>query len=252
MGALEPGRMYEAMDPRGIYFHQFRMDPNYYFGQNQAIQTWAEKVANISDITLGRAPSTPNAPRTARGQIAMIQMAQISMAILTAIHAMSFKEVFRRVHNFKKRWAKSSEGYRVLNKQTGLFQNRTITDRAFQYDADFEFQLTPNRTQEQQVNQALFGMTISAVQQAVTTPFMADTIRTLLGEVYLSLGKKNFEQIWPADKIKNIAAQASMNAALQQQQKQPQPGMSTPGPESPAPTVGPENTNLNMQMGPLA
>jgi hypothetical protein len=238
LGALEPGRMYEVLDPRAIYFPRFNMDPNFYFGQNQQIQTWAEKMVNISDMQLGRAPTTPNAPRTARGQLAMIQMGNIAFSVLTAVHSQSFIEQFKRVHAFKKRWAKPEEVFRVLNKQSGLFEKRVITDKAFQADVDFEFQMMPNKSQEQQMNQALFGMTLSAVQQAIASPMIAPMVRTLLGDVYRSLGKKNFDTLWPENLVPNIMAQASMDRAAPPAAQ----GSGGPNPSGGNPPVPPEPT----------
>jgi hypothetical protein len=254
LGSLEPGRMYEALDPRGVYFHKFNLDVNYYLATNNILNTWAEKIANISDTMQGRSPSSPNAPRTARGMMAQIQMGQIAFAVLTAVHAESFKEFFRRIHAFKKRWAKPVEAFRILNKETGMWQSRNIDDKAFQYDADFEFNLMPNKTQEQQVNQSLYQITLSGIQQALAAPMLADMIRGLVAEIWSSLGKKNFDYFWPKDKVRNIVMQSQMNRADQaqgNQQEQPNAGLPpNGGPPAPPPTAGPENANLQ-PMGPL-
>lgn len=242
--------MYPVMDPKSVYFPKFNTDANYYFGQHQSIQNWAEKVSNATEYLQGKAPTTPNAPRTARGQLAMIQMSNVQFAILTGLHSESFIEFFRRVHAFKKRWAPAQEEFRIMNKETGMFRKKTITDKAFQYDADFDFQMNPNRSQAQQMSQMLFGLTISAVQQAIAAPYMSEMIRNLTSDVYRDLGKKNFDQIWPKLMVQNIVMQAQSNAAQNQQQQNPEMGQVPPPEQSGTmpPVQNPEMANLSMNV----
>lgn len=250
-GAISPGTFYEVNDPRGIQTFNFRMDPNFYNSVQNVIQAWGEKVANVSDVQLGRSPTTPNAPRTARGQLAMIQMGNIAFSILSAVHSMSFIEVFKRIHAFKKRWAKPVEIFRVMNKQTGMFQKRQVTDRAFKADVDFQFRLNPNKAAEQQRAQGLFSMIISAVQQAIAAPMLANMIRELTREAAVSLGYKNFDVIWPKNLVQNIAIQAMGN---QGQGQQPPPQEGQPSPEQVKPQGGTQeqsyatNAVQNLQM----
>jgi len=183
------------------------------------VQAWAEKVSNITDYTLGRAPNTPNAPRTRGGQAMMLQQSNIAFGLLVAIHAQSFLEVFRRVHSYHKKYSRPGEVYRVMNKQTGMMQQKSVRAGMFDIDCDFQFVLNPNRQVEQQTKQVLFQITMQAMMQAMQAPPLAPSIRTALGDLYLSHGMKNFDQIWPEQMLQ-----------MQMQPPQGPPGM-PPGPQ---------------------
>ena len=70
---LEPGQAIPTEDPSSV--NVISLKPNLEFAaerQNDLITT-AERVTNINDQSMGRAMSQPNAPKTATGQLALIE-----------------------------------------------------------------------------------------------------------------------------------------------------------------------------------
>jgi len=227
IGAIKPGQLIPTMDPRGVNFPRLQGDPNFWISADQQLQSWAEKVSNVSDYNLGRAPQTPNAPRTRGGQAMMLQQSNIGFSLLVGLHAQGFLEVFRRVHAFHKRYAKPGDVYRVLNKETGALQQKSIKSGMFDREVDFQFVLNPNRYLQQQQKQVLFGMTMQAMMQALQIPPLAQSIRTALADLYASYQMRNFDSIWPPELMPQIQQQQMM--AQQQQMGMGGP----PGPGGP-------------------
>jgi hypothetical protein len=73
MFQLEPGMAIPTEDPQGV--NVVRITPNLEFAQarQQDIVAQGERVTGITDQSLGRAIDQPNAPRTAAGQLALIE-----------------------------------------------------------------------------------------------------------------------------------------------------------------------------------
>lgn len=70
---LEPGMMIPTEDPAGV--NVIRITPNLEYAMEKQQDTLAmgERVTGITDQSLGRAMDRPNAPRTATGQLALIE-----------------------------------------------------------------------------------------------------------------------------------------------------------------------------------
>jgi hypothetical protein len=245
MGGLYPGAMVECMDPRGVVFPRLQGDPNYWTGSTQMLQAYAEKVSNVNDYNQGRAPSSPNAPRTRGGQAMMLQQSNIGFSILVSLHAQAFIDVFRRVHAFHRKYAKEGTIYRVLNKKTGAFQQKSVRSGMFDSDVDFQFVLNPNRAMEQQTKQMLFTITMQAMAQAMQMGPIAPNIRTALGDLYLAHGMKNFNEVWPVETLQVMQPPPTPPAGPPGMQ-----GATAGGPQQmPGPT--PDMQAIQEQTGPI-
>jgi hypothetical protein len=133
----------------------------------------------------------------------------VAFSILVAMHAEVFIELCRRNHALKRKHARENTAFRALDRPAGIYVRREINRRAFDLEADFQFVLNPNRQEEHQLNQALFGMFVQAIQLAVSRPDIAPQIRSALGEVYESAGKKNFGTLWPENLMQVQAQQGA-------------------------------------------
>lgn len=74
---VEPGMAVPTEDPAGV--NVIRLSPNmeYAIAKQQDTLAMAERVTGITDQSLGRAEDRPNAPRTATGQLALIEEGNI-------------------------------------------------------------------------------------------------------------------------------------------------------------------------------
>ena len=75
-----------------------------------------------------------------------------------------------------------------------MFQRRVVHSDVFKEDIDFRFELNPNRQLEQETNLMLFNL-FSQIPFVGQNP---EAVRVLAKQTYESLGKKNFDEIWPS------------------------------------------------------
>jgi hypothetical protein len=217
MNQLKPGEGVPVLNSGGVNFPRFQGNKDFQLSVLQQVQAWAERDTAVTDFTQGRAASVPNAPRTAAGTGMLLQQSNIAFSRMVALMAEQFTELLHRVHMLYQRFAPMELEFKFFNQGTGLFRKTNITRDMFFEDVDFQFQLNPNRLQEQQNNlqMAQFMMSIPYVNQ------VPQSVRALAKQLYESLGKKNFDAIWPEQ--------------LMQAQLAPQGAERIPGEEEPIP-----------------
>ena len=217
IAGIRPGSGIPVLNARGINIPRLQGDTQFWQSVGQIGQAWAERDGNINDYNLGRAPSTPNAPRTARGQSMMLQQNNIGFGRLISMHSEPFVEMFRAVDSLYVQNAPEELVYKVTDKASGRFSNGRITRRDLQQEKEFQFILSPNRQAEQQLNQQIFQI-MTAIPMIQQNPM---AVRELARQMYEGLGKQNFQKIWPADQ------------PYQLQPGQPPPGVEQGAPSSP-------------------
>lgn len=192
-GLLRPGAFIPVPDPGRVVSPRLQGDRLFWPQALQSMQVWVERDSNINDFVIGRSPELPNAPRTARGQGMLLSQANVAFSRLVDLMVEPFTELLRQVHALHQRFAPPETEVRFFNNSTGMFSKDIVTFGDFQEDVNFRFLINPNRFQERQDNQLLFSlmMSIPFIQQNPAA------VRQLAKELYQSLGKKNFDQIWP-------------------------------------------------------
>ena len=210
MNQLKPGEGVPVLNSGGVNFPRFQGNKDFQLSVLQQVQAWAERDTAVTDFTQGRAASVPNAPRTASGTAMLMQQSNIAFSRMVALMAEQFTELLRRVHVLYQRYAPMELEFKFFNQGTGLFRKTNVTRDLFFEDVDFQFQLNPNRLQEQQNNMqmAQFMMSIPYIGQA------PQSVRALAKQLYESLGKKNFDAIWPEQMMQ---AQTAPQAGPDQQ-----------------------------------
>ena len=190
---VRPGQGIPVRNPGGVQMQKFQTDPMFYTSAIQQVQAWAERLGTVNDPMLGRSPNVPNAPRTYRGMAAMMQQSTIAFNQAIAQHALVFVKIFRQIHSLYRRYAPAELPYRILDRQSGQFHPRSIKWEDFNKDIDFQFVLNPNRSAEQQNNLMVFQTLMQVLMQQQNW----NGLRIAGKEWYNSMGKKNFDEIWP-------------------------------------------------------
>lgn len=90
---IGPRSVLWSEDPQAINTLRFAADLNGPAMKEQAVLGYSEKVLGINDQTAGRSFDRPNAPRTASGQLALIEQADIR----AYLDVMFFREDFQRI-----------------------------------------------------------------------------------------------------------------------------------------------------------
>lgn len=217
---IRPGAGVPVRDPRGVVFPRMNGDYNFWLSAENTLQGWGERVGTISDYTMGRSPSTPNAQKTARGTAMLLQQANIAFSRVVAMLAYGPVELSRRIHELHRRWAPRETAFRVLNRQTGMLRRRTIADRVFQQDVDFQFVINPSRMQEFNTSMQMFQLIAPQLQQ-----YNPDGIREAMRDLFQKGGAKNFDRLWPEDRKPNIVMQEQQMHQFHQAEIQRLAGM---------------------------
>jgi len=236
MSAIRPGEGIPVNDAKGIQMARFAGNDQHFQGLMMNAQQWVERVSSVTDFNAGRQSSGPNAPRTARQTMQLLQQSNNLSAYRIAMWAEAYKKMFRQTFKMMQANGTGKVDFKYLNKDTGLFQRASIPMTAFQGDVDFTFQLNPDKAMQQQKVQNFFGL-MSQVPWMMNNP---QSMRALLREVSISfdMGEK-FDQMWPEEQIPQQQQQAQMQQ--QQQMAQgggPPPPGRPPGEFSAAPQPG--------------
>lgn len=77
---LEPGKAYPTTDPSSVREVKSSFDPVAFTIKSQAIEAIGEKTTGLSSFGMGRSSDRPNQPRTATGQIAMVEQGNIRLS----------------------------------------------------------------------------------------------------------------------------------------------------------------------------
>lgn len=133
-------------DPGGINMLQPRVDHNWSIAMGQSLVGWKEKKDGITDQTVGRSIDRPNAPDTARGQLALIEQGNIRASIDTRSLREDFGEIVSWFWTLESMFGSENTFFRVTEEDAaGLFDvsqgGSTLTqqERAGRYDFRVKF-----------------------------------------------------------------------------------------------------------------
>jgi hypothetical protein len=235
MSAIRPGEGIPVNDARGIQMARFSGNDQHFQGLMMNAQQWVERVSSVTDFNAGRQSSGPNAPRTARQTMQLLQQSNNLSAYRIAMWAEAYKKMFRQTFRMMQANGTGNVDFKYLNKDTGLFQRASIPMTAFQGDVDFTFQLNPDKAMQQQKVQNFFGL-MSQVPWMMNNP---QGMRALLREVAISfdMGDK-FDQLWPEEQVPQQQQQAQMQQQQQMMEGAPPPPGRPQGQFSAAPAPG--------------
>jgi len=201
---VEPGQAIPTTNAAGVKV--VTINPNLQFGQvrQQEIITNSERVTGITDQSMGRALSQPNAPRTATGQIALIEQGNVRAWLDSTV----LKEDMERViGDF---WemecdlgAKSGPGqfFRVTEEQSGgLFDTKQggafMTPKEFGGRMDFKLKFATS-VWAREAKKAQF---LAFYQVASASPLVMSNptaLWSLLDRLAHEFGIDDFESIVP-------------------------------------------------------
>jgi len=179
----------------------FRTDLQYTTVQEQALMSYAERVTGVSDQTLGRAIDRPNAPRTARGQIALMSKGDVRLNLDNVTLREHLSRILQRIWLIDSSYAPESVFFRVTEeKANGLFATSkgfgemTAEERGGRYDFQLKF-ATSSMSREAEKEKATI-----LTQTALMTPLVQTNPQAqwhVLNDFYKAMGRDNFKMIVP-------------------------------------------------------
>ena len=139
-------------------------NPNYFVLRQQELNSHAEKLFAINDQTLGRGLSDPRSPKTARGQLALIDQGSIRQSLDTLVLRTDFKDILDHIWQLDCCFADKETFFRATEEQAGQwfetdkgFGKITAEERFGRMDFDIKF-ATSSHSKEQRKEREMMIM----------------------------------------------------------------------------------------------
>ena len=202
---LEPGTAYATEDPAGV--NVVRIQPNLEFAvaRQQDLLTTSERVTNINDQSMGRSMSQPNAPKTATGQLALIEEGNVRAYLDSTILREDWEQIIEDFWDLDCDLVpKTQPGlfFRVTKEQAGgVFDVKQggayMTPEEFGDRYDFKLKFATSIWARQAKKAEFFGF----YQAAMMNPIVAQNPKALwvlLNRLAQECGIDDFENVIPA------------------------------------------------------
>jgi len=198
---IEPGKLYPTANSSSIKFVQIPYNPNYFLVKEQACLAVAERVTGRSDQAMGRALDRPNAPRTASGQMMLIEEGNVRGALDMTLLREDLSAVLQHFWQLDCQFSKPETFFRVTEEEAGgLFEARsgfaslTSGERFGRYDFRLKFATSQWR------REALKQEALTLYQLALANPLVAQNPRALwvsLNRLHAAFGDSHFAEVIP-------------------------------------------------------
>lgn len=202
---VEPGMAYPTEDPNGVRLMNISPNLQYAIARQQDILAIAERVTGITDQSLGRAVERPNAPRTATGQLALIEEGNIRAYLDSTVLREDFEQIITDFWDLDCDLAPKTEPgifFRVTEQAAnGLFDTKgggsymTAKEFGGRYDFRLKFATSVwNRQVKKQEILAFYGL-------ALRNPLVAGNPKalwSLTNRVAIEFGIDDFATMVPA------------------------------------------------------
>jgi len=160
-----------------------------------------ERITGQSDQNMGRAIDRPNAPRTARGQIALLEEGNIRASLDVEVLREDFGVILSRVWQLDAEFCDDSEFFRVTEEEAGgLFETSqggarmTSQERGGRYDFSVKFATSVYSKEAEKERQ------LALYQLDLANPLIATNPRALwmiTNKVHSAMGDANFSDLVP-------------------------------------------------------
>ena len=197
----EPFTIVTTEDPQGVNALQMKADMQYSIVKGQEVISIAERVTGITDQASGRTSDRPNQPRTAAGQIALLEAGNIRIKLNMSFLREDVAAIASRIWLLDSIYAPKAVFFRVTEEEAGgLFETQngfgqmTAAERGSRYDFDIRFASSVwSRAAKKQDDLALY-------QIDVQNPLIATNPRALwlvTRRVHAAFGDDNFADLVP-------------------------------------------------------
>ncbi len=200
---LEPRMAIPCEDPAGVSQLKLSFDPNYSVIKEQACLAVVERQTGLSDQSMGRSIDRPNAPKTATGQVALLEegnlRVSLDMMFLREDMGNVLDHIWPRVIIYRANPG-DSVFFRVAEDDSNLFgakggfASMTAAEFNSNYDFDVKFATSHwSREAEKEKNLALYQIDLQ-------NPLIIQNPRALwmvTNKVHKALGDDNFADLVP-------------------------------------------------------
>lgn len=202
---LEPGMAYATDDPASVNVVNIRPNLEFAMARQQDLLSIAERVTGITDQSLGRAIDRPNAPRTASGQLALIEEGNVRVYLDSTVLREDMEQIITDFWDLDCDLVPRTQPglfFRVTKEQAGgLFDVKQggafMTPAEFGGKYDFRLKFATSVWARQAKKAEFFGF----YQAAMMNPIVAQNPKALwvlLNRLAQACEIDDFESIIPA------------------------------------------------------
>lgn len=196
-----PGMSIASDDPNGVNVVSLKADLQYPVVKEQQVISYGERVTGISDMNMGRASDRPNAPRTARQTMALIEEGDVRASLDTNALREDWGDIIRHFWQLEVMYGSPNLFFRVTEEDSdGLFEVErggsylTEEDRFHEYDFDLKFATNAWSKETQKQNQ------LALYQIDLQNPLILNNPRALwllLDKIHRAFGDDRFSDCIP-------------------------------------------------------
>lgn len=188
-------------DPQGIRVIEFRADLSPAVIRNQELVTYSERITGQTDMNIGRTQDRPNAPRTARQTMALLEEGDVRAGLDTSALREHWGEIISWFWALEQMYGSPRTFFRVTEEEAGgLFPTARggayldSDDKTGRYDFDLKFatSATAKETKKQEE--------LALYQLDLQNPLVVNNPRALwilLDKVHRTFGDDRFREIIP-------------------------------------------------------
>lgn len=199
---MQPGQAIPTEDPAGVNVVRMTADLQYPILQAQSLISYAERTTGQTDMSMGRQSDRPNAPRTARGTLALLEQGNVRANLDMAVLREDMGRVVSHFFELEQQFPISAKTFfRVTEQEAGgLFS--TSKGGAFiepdEMGGEYDFQLkfaTSIWSKEAEKDR-----TLGLYQLDMQNPLIAQNPRALwvaTNRAHQAMGDDNFADIIP-------------------------------------------------------
>lgn len=197
----EPGLAIPTEDPASVQIVNMKADLSFSEQNQQALSGFAEKVTGVSDQTLGQSIDRPNAPRTASGQMALIEQGNVRASLDMSMLRDDLSQAVEYTWALDREFAPDSVFFRVTEDDAnGLFDSDngfgTMTTEEREHGFDFQLKFATSIWSRE----AKKAEWLQLYQVAIQNPLVQQNPKALwalLNRLWKAIGEDDFASIIP-------------------------------------------------------
>ena len=197
----EPNTCVASDDPQGIRVVELRANLEYPVMKEQTMNGYAERLSGQSDMNMGRSIDRPNAPRTARQTIALLEEGDVRAELDMSALREDWGEILAHFWELMQDYAPEELFFRVTEEDAqGLFDIKDggayMTAEERQEKFDFALRFATNRMSKEQRKQD----DLALYQLDLQNPLVVQNPRALwhvLDKVHRAFGDDRFSDLVP-------------------------------------------------------
>lgn len=197
----KPGMAIATDNPQGVRVVELKADLSYPIANQQDLIAISERLTGVTDQNIGRTQSTPNAPRTARQTLALLEEGDVRASLDLSVLREDWGLILQHCWHLEQMYGSERTFFRVTEEDSGgLFDTARggaflgDDDREEDYDFDLKFATTAWSKETNKQNQ------LSLYQLDLQNPLVVQNPRALwlvLDKIHRAFGDDRFSDSIP-------------------------------------------------------